>query len=169
MRKIVAAVIAVLIAAAAWWYVSPIWTLRAMRDAAKQHDAARLSAYVDYPALREDLKAKLGRYMSNEAAKVSGNAGSKLGAAIATAFLGPVVDAAASPEGVEAMFAVESGEKNGASKRAPVTAGGHPVIDRDALASFHVHGEDASKGALIFRLEGLRWKLVGVDLPTDDH
>ena len=34
MRKIVAAVLVLLIVAAAWWYVSPIWTLRAMRDAA---------------------------------------------------------------------------------------------------------------------------------------
>ncbi len=124
MRKIVAAVLVLLIVAAAWWYASPIWTLRAMRDAAKDHDAARLSAYVDYPALREDLKADLGRYVMSEAAKRPGDAGSKLGAVIATAFLGPIVDAAVSPEGVEAMLAVQNRKefrRRGPSPRARAT------------------------------------------------
>ena len=169
MRKIVAAVLVLLIVAAAWWYVSPIWTLRAMRDAAKDHDAARLSAYVDYPALREDLKADMGRYVMSEAAKHSGDAGSKLGAVIATAFLGPVIDAAVSPQGVEAMFAAENRQDFQAPKPVPVTAGDDPIIERDGLDSFRVHGKDASKGALVFHRSGLGWKLVGVDLPASDR
>ena len=169
MRKIVAAVLVLLIVAAAWWYASPIWTLRAMRDAAKEHDAARLSAYVDYPALREDLKADLGRYVMSEAAKRPGDAGSKLGAVIATAFLGPIVDAAVSPEGVEAMLAVQNRKESQAPRPVPASAGDDPVIDRDGFDSFRVHGKDASKGALVFHRSGLGWKLVGVDLPASDR
>lgn len=168
MRKIVAAVLVLLIVAAAWWYASPIWTLRAMRDAAKDHDPARLSAYVDYPALREDLKADLGRYVMSEAAKRSGDAG-KLSAVIATAFLGPIVDAAVSPEGVEAMLAVQNRKDSQAPRPVPASAGNDPVIDRDGFDSFRVHGKDASKGALVFHRSGLGWKLVGVDLPASDR
>jgi hypothetical protein len=161
MRKIIVAVLIVLIAAGAWWYASPIWTLRAMQNAAKAHDAARLSGYVDYPALREDLKGDLGAYVMRESAGAPQDGGAKLGAAIALAFLGPVVDAIVTPQGVAAMFAQQGKD----AKAVPVTTGDHPVIERDGLDSFRVHGEDASKGSLVFRRAGLGWKLVGVDLP----
>ena len=165
MRKAIGiAVIAIVIAAAGWWYVTPIWTLQAMRDAAKNHDTARLSEHVDYPALRQNLKAELGAYLAREAAKGAGDSGSKLGAAIAMAFVGPVVDAAVSPQGVEAMFAVESRGQD-ATLKVPVRAGDHPIISRAGLSTFRVYGEDPSKGALVFHLEGLVWKLAGIDLP----
>jgi hypothetical protein len=166
MRKLVAGLVVLLIAAGAWWYASPIWTLQAMRDAAKDHDEAKLSAYVDYPALRADLKRDLGAYVAAEAAKNSSDDGGRLAASIAAAFLGPVVDTAVSPAGVEAMFASEDRTAAAAvGNPARVAAGDHPVIERDGLNSFRVHGADLSKGALLFRREGLGWKLVGVDLP----
>ena len=165
MRKIMAVVLVILIAAGAWWYFSPIWTLQSMRNAAKDHDTARLSEHVDYPALRENLKASLPRYVASQAAKISDNAAGKFGAVIAGAVLRPVIEATISPEGVEAMFAAESSTRGRLSEHVPVTAGDHPVISRDGLSSFRVHGEDPSRGALVFHLEGLRWKLVGIDLP----
>jgi hypothetical protein len=164
MRKIIVAIVVILIVGGLWWYASPIWTLQAMRDAAKNHDEAKLSAHVDYPALRADLKRDLGAYVAAEAVKNSSEGG-RLTANIATAFLGPVVDAAVSPAGVEAMFASEDRTAAAVGSPARVTAGDHPVIERDGLNSFRVHGADLSKGALLFRREGLGWKLVGVDLP----
>ena len=54
-------VLAMALAAAGWWFGSPWWTLREMRAAADAHDAARLSYYIDYPALRADLKGELNQ------------------------------------------------------------------------------------------------------------
>jgi hypothetical protein len=167
VRKLIAALIVILIAVGAGWYASPIWTLSAMRDAAKAHDAERLSAHVDYPALRADLKQDIGAYVTAEAARGSPVEGGNLAAGIALAFIGPVIDAAVSPKGIEAMFVAEDRSASGARVNAvPVSTGDHPVIERGGFNSFRVHGQDASKGALVFRREGLSWKLVGVDLPA---
>lgn len=165
MRKIMVAIVVVLIALAAWWYVSPIWTLQAMRDAAKNHDAARLSEHVDYPALRENLKADLGPYVMSAAARGPGRAGGDLGAMIASAFLDRLVDGAVSPQGVEALFVAQDRTSGLAAKALPVNTGDRPVIERGGIDTFRVRGKDPAGGALVFRLEGLRWKLVGIDFP----
>jgi hypothetical protein len=168
MRKVVALFALVVIIAIAWWYASPVWTLRAMGDAAKDRDQAKLSAYVDYPALRADVKHDMGDYASAKAGKRFGEPGRALAAYIANAFGDPAVDAVVSPAGVEAMFASEQQiEAAGGRLQAPVHAGDHPVIERDGLSSFRVHGRDATKGALVFHREGLGWKLVGLDLPSN--
>ena len=165
MRKAIAAVLAMLLVIAGWWYVSPVWTLRGIRDAARQHDAAKLSKFVDYSALRDDLKTKLPRYISSEAARVSDNEGAIFAPIIAAAILKPVLDEAASPGAIQAMFGAENRDRNGL-RLAPVTAGANPVIERDGLNTFRVHGEDRAKGALVFHRYGLGWKLAGIDLPT---
>jgi hypothetical protein len=169
MRKAIAVVILITIVVGAWCYASPIWTLRAMRDAAKDRDQAKLSAYVDYPALRADVKHDIGDYASAKAGKRFGEPGRALAAYIANALGDPAVDAVVSPAGVEAMFA--SGQQldaAGTRIRVPVKAGDHPVIERDGFSSFRVRGEDAGKGALVFHREGFGWKLVGVDLPAPE-
>jgi hypothetical protein len=166
MRKLVAVLVLVVIFAAAWWYASPIWTLRAMRDAAQARDEAKLSAYVDYPALRADVKQDIGDYAAAKAGKRFGKPGQALAAYITNAFGDPAVDAVVSPAGVAAMFASEQQiEAAGGRLQAPVHAGDHPVIERDGISSFRVHGTDAAKGALLFHREGLGWKLVGLDPP----
>jgi len=170
MRKSLIAIavlaLAVVIAAAGWWYASPWWTLQAMRDAARERNAAKLSPYVDYPALREDLKGDLRRFALGEVGKSqSGDLGG-LGAALAAAVISPLVDAAVSPAGVEAMFA-EQTSKAAAARQQPLTvkAPDKPVIEREGLNDFRARGPDPSKGALLFHRFGLGWKLVGIDLP----
>ncbi len=165
MRKAVAAILVLLIVIAGWWYASPIWTLREMRDAAKTHDSARFSAYVDYPALRESLKVGLRRAANGEAGKQSDPVQS-IGAAAAFLFVGPIVDSVVTPKAVEAAFVADENRPASSLKTLPVTADEHAVIERAGLDTFRVHGTDASKGALVFHLEGLRWKLAGIDLPT---
>ena len=96
MRRAAVAILVLLIVVAGWWYVSPIWTLREMWDAAKVHDSGRFSAYVDYPALRESLKASLRRAAIGEAGKQSDPIGS-LGAAAASLFVAPIVDSSSLP------------------------------------------------------------------------
>jgi len=52
----VAAALIVTALGALWYFESPIWTLKGMKDAAQSHDADALDAYIDYPALRESLR-----------------------------------------------------------------------------------------------------------------
>lgn len=164
MRKIVAGLIVGAAVVAGWWYASPIWTLRETRDAAKNHDSARFSEYVDYSALRDSLKDGLRRVASSEA-QSRPNSIAGLGAAAASIFVGPIVDSVVTPKAMEAAFIADENRPAGSLRALPVTAGDHPVIDRDGVSTFRVHGRDASKGALVFHRYGLGWKLAGVDLP----
>ena len=78
-------------AVAGWYYLSPGWTLRSMVEAAKADDEERFSSYVDYPALREDLSAEMGRRLKAEADR-DGNPAAQLGAAMGMALMKPLVD-----------------------------------------------------------------------------
>ena len=166
MKKLLAAVVALLLLGASWFYFSPMWALRGMRDAAQARDSAKLSGYVDYEALRTDLKSDFRRLMMEEVQKQPENGFGALGAAVAMALIDPMVDAMVSPEGVEAMFNQQKQEeaKSGKPSLAAAGPGEDPVIDRVSLDEFKASGRDG-KGAMIFRRHGLGWKLSGVDLP----
>jgi hypothetical protein len=157
--------------AAGWWFGSPWWTLREMRAAAAAHDERALSAHVDYPALRASVKQQVMAAYGNGAVSEARGLGS-LGAALARALAGPVIDTLVTPDGVRAMFEVEEARKT-PSAAASAAGGGpvlpalkdRPVIERDGLDQFRVHGRDSGSATMIFRRAGLGWKLSGVALP----
>jgi hypothetical protein len=166
MRKFVIAAVAFLVAAGAWWYLSPYWTLRQMQSAAQKGDARKFSEYVDYPAVRQDLKGEFRRAILKEAAASKQNGGfAVLGSAFALALINPLIDTMVTPEGLEAAFAhrkqVAATGKVAKLPEAPAD----PLIERDGLERFTVHDKDPSKGSLVFARYGLGWKLVGFELP----
>ncbi len=164
-------VAAVLLAlGAGWWFASPWWALKAMREAANRHDAAALSARVDYPALRESLKGEMRRKIMGDAGGADGGLGA-VGNAVVMMIAGPMIDTMVTPEGIEAMFREEARRKGSpgdpSSRSLPhvAAAGDQPVIERNGLSEFRVHGKNPAEGNLVFHLEGLKWKLAGVALP----
>jgi hypothetical protein len=180
MKKIVIALGALLLAAGGWYYASPLWTLRAMKQAAVSKDSETLSRYVDYEALRTDIKGDMRRSMMSEMGKQPDNPFGAIGMAIAMNLIDPMIEAMVTPEGVEAMFAQQraadskgtgvgrsagSGQTPKAKSLAAAGPGDDPVIERVGIDEFRVSnkGED---GGLIFRRHGLGWKLSGVDIPN---
>ncbi len=163
------AAIAVLLAAGGWWFASPWWTLRAMREAAAAHDEKALSAHVDYPALRASVKREIAKQMAGSG---GGEAGGTL-ATVVAAIAGPIVDAAITPQGVQAMFEVRDVSKQGATP--PPASGGmlpslpaandRPAIEHYGIDQFRVRWHEQGTGTMVFRRYGLGWKLVGIDLP----
>src|SRR5438309_7472651 len=76
---------ALIIAAGVTWYLaSPGWTLHQMKAAADANDPDALNSYIDYSALRENLKAEIKGQMTAEAKKDQSGIGG-LGLAIGTA------------------------------------------------------------------------------------
>ncbi|AHE56518.1 DUF2939 domain-containing protein [Sphingomonas sanxanigenens] len=162
----VAALLLLVLGAAGWFYGSPVWTLRQMQRAADDRDAATLSTYVDFPAFRAAIAAEL----TDELADHAGGRDSGLGALAAT-FGGPLVDRAVdaliTPNALRRVFASEMIVDDG-SEPEPLRMklGKSPQIDRRSLSEFRVSPRDR-KGELIFRRDGLGWKLVGIDMPRE--
>jgi|SRR4051812_23539715 hypothetical protein len=148
-----------MLAAGGWYVASPGYTLKQMKAAAQANDADRLSSYIDYPALREDMKSELTARMMAEAQKDNSGFG-PLAVALGSAMVGPLVDAMISPAGVRAMML--SNRKN---RKAPAAVGEDPVIERHGLSEFVVKSKSAENGAMVFKRHGLGWKLSGIDLP----
>ncbi|MFX1761923.1 DUF2939 domain-containing protein [Paraburkholderia sp. A1RI-2L] len=94
-----------IVAAVGYGYASPYIALNNLKAAADARDAAALSEYVDYPALRASLKQQVGEMLQQrmEAAHAS-NPLMLFGAMIGNALIGPLVDAYATPEGVAALL-----------------------------------------------------------------
>ncbi|AOY93282.1 hypothetical protein BKK79_16835 [Cupriavidus sp. USMAA2-4] len=106
-RKTALGTLALLVTALASSYASPYWTLRQMHAAIKAHDAQAFSRYVDYPALRESLKAQallsLQQRLGLSGASEAPLAG--VGRLLGMAMVGTVIDAMVSPAGAMALMA----------------------------------------------------------------
>jgi Protein of unknown function (DUF2939) len=165
MKRTVGALILLAIAAGTWWYASPLWTLHQMREAARNDDAQKLSEYVDYPALREDLKGDFRRAVTSEMTKQQNDGFAMIGSAFALALIDPLIDAMVTPEGVEAVF--DQAKRNRVSGKQPKLpdVSNDPIVERKGFDEFSVSDKDPAKGSLIFKRSGLSWKLSGIHIP----
>ena len=169
--RIAALAVAVLIiaAGATWYFASPAWTLHQMKAAADANDPNALNAYIDYPALREDLKAEIMAQMTAEARKDRSGLGG-LGLAIGTAVVGPVIDGLVTPAGMRAALLArqEQAETKAAAKAgSALRIPDDPVIVRHGFSEFLVVSKQHPTRGLVFKRHGLSWKLSGVELPPN--
>jgi hypothetical protein len=167
-RKTAAIIVAALIIAlgAGWYFLSPAWTLRGMKAAAEANDPAALDAYIDYPAVREDLKAEIMAQLMAEAQKDRGGFGG-LGMAIGSAMIGPMIDGMVSPAGMRAALIAKRNQPTPAKTPPGLAVPAQPVIVRRSFSEYQVASKDQPNSGLVFKLHGLSWKLSGVDLPPD--
>lgn len=159
------------LAAAAYVYFTPHLTLRSMKAAAEERDATTFSQYVDFPAVRQSLKAELKARMATSATNQSAFPFQALGGVFGEALLEQMVDVMVRPETLAVMFQGEGPPKGGAPAAQPGLA---PDVDMDAGYDgpnhfvISVKRRDSVEGPVKFVLvrDGvLQWKLAAVDLP----
>jgi hypothetical protein len=159
----VAAALIVIASNALWYFESPVWTLKGMKDAAQSHDADALNAYIDYPALRDSLKAELMARMMAEAQKDKSGFGA-LGLAFGSAMMGPMIDGLVSPAGMRAALFASRYEKEPRAASA-LHVPKEPIIVRRNFSEFLVTAKGQPNSGLVFKRHGLSWMLSGVELP----
>jgi hypothetical protein len=160
-----AATLIVIACGTLWYFESPAWTLKGMRDAAQSRDGDALNAYIDYPALRESLKAELMARMMTEAQKDKSGLG-RIGMAFGSAIMGPMIDGLVSPAGMRAALIAE-GQQNAGAAASALHVPEKPVMVRHGFSEFVVTTKEQPDSGLIFKRHGLSWKLSGVELPPD--
>lgn len=173
-KKIAGAAIAVAIAAGALLYASPYITLHQIHSAIERKDAAAVAEHVDFPALRESVKAQVLVRMESEMdrAAIKDNPFAGLGQMLARGLVDQFTDALVSPEGV--MLMLENGKPG---KPADVAAAGVGISSGDAekprkklsveyqgWSKVFVHAK-GEPGGFVFRRDGLiGWKLVAAKM-----
>ena len=147
-RRWVIVAAALLVLGAGWWFGSPWWTLWRMASAAEAHDVKTLSGYIDYRAVRGDMRERI-----NARIRERGGLARRIGGTLEKAAMG----AAIRPEGLRASF-IFSGLRG---KEKPIGPGDIRVI-RDNFSQFRMVRRDGTGKTLVFRREWLWWKLVAV-------
>jgi len=159
-----------------WFYFTPYIAANNMKSAAEANDSATLSSYINFPSLKESLKANFNAMLATEVVKSKeGNPFEALGAALAAAFINPMIDALVTPESLTMMMQgnkpdIEKG-KPGTDKKPSEPSDtemtmGYESFDRFAV-SVRKKGDTDAPVTFVFHREGLlTWKLASLRLPT---
>jgi len=176
-------------------YASPYITLYQMRSALADNDADSFSSHVDFPSMRESLRAQLMTMMQAKMAnspEMNGNSFADLGMVMAMGFVNQAIDTMVTPAGVMTMMAqgaakparsgvpAPSPESSDAAHTGavggamPQTSGSKPKADYSVgYKNWSTVTATSRKGTddevtFIFKRDGLwSWKLSAVNLPID--
>ena len=104
-KKLIGAIIAVVIVlVGGYYFASPYLVLNSIKNAAQAGDSEKVSAYMDYPSVRQSFKDQMNAYMVKEMASKETNGWEALGTMIATTMVDKMVDAVVTPEGMTLML-----------------------------------------------------------------
>lgn len=178
--------LAVVVACAvgAYWYWSPFVSIKSMHAAAVKKDAESFNKFVDYPKVRESMKAQAGARISSALGTSApssemGRAGVAMGAMLGMSLVDRMIDAMVRPEMV--MYAMteaklKAPEPPTASREAEVATKSEKSVkwsfDRqglDRLVAYAAEDADmpmAARASFVFDRYGFSdWKLVEIRLP----
>lgn len=138
-------------------YASPRLTLWRIERASSRGDLRTVASYVDFPALRQNLKTGLRRRpdVAGDTRRIAATDG--------------LVDLIVTPEGMAGIGVLVSGPSNGPSRAsASDRSASHRIaVFRTAWGEFEARPDSARDFALVFRRSGLGWKLTDARLPAD--
>lgn len=157
MRRALLFVIFLIVACAAWAYVSPRLAAKRFRDATITGDVPALNAVVDFPALRRNLKTDL----RNHANPVSARLGTLLGGVVSDALIDRVVSASS----IIRLARYGSLDPNASSAQVELLGMGYRN-----LSDFGVTMGNARRAqdvvTFVFHRSGLSWRLAQLDIPS---
>lgn len=179
----VGALIAFLVAS---YFVSPIIALHGLTTAAKAGDRAKLERSVDFPAVRDSLKAQLKAVMTREVnadPKLRDNPFAALGQMLLIGVIDKAVDAYATPDAIANMVATNKAPERISADTPPPPPAEQPKPKAKSTTEAHYayqgvnhfHATYRDKAdqpgdelGLVMERRGLfTWKLVKIELPPN--
>lgn len=141
-----------------------------MQRAIVQGDAQSFSAHVDYPMLRQSVRAEARARLQAEAARTPPFTLKALGLSLALEYVDRMVDSAVSPETLGLVLAgtASAGAWIDTPGLASLSLLALPTteIERQGLDGFTLRAAGEEGGTeLLFRRDGLQWRLSGIHLP----
>ena len=157
-------------------YFTPHIAVYNMKKAAENKDAEALSGYVDYPSLRESLKANFNAMMVGEIAKSKNESPFEaFGAALAAALINPMIDALVTPESLAMLMKGENPQMGDTEKNREIHSSSDEAdtetsMSYEGLNQFVVtvkqKGSFENPVKLIYKRHGIfSWKLSALRMP----
>jgi hypothetical protein len=155
-----------------WFFFTPHLAVSSMKTAAEARDTATLASYVDFPSVKESLKATLNaKIVSEVSGQQEENPFAALGAAMTMAFIGPMIDALVTPESLARMMEGEKpeigespSEASKASDSSPEVSMAYQDFNR-FLVTARQKGTDNTMTFVLSRDGIASWKLTSIQLP----
>lgn len=186
MKLIVFAIILLVLTLLGWGVSGPFRTVDAIDQAVQTHDMELLNRNVDFPLLRQNLKAQMGRVI-NQKMDEEGQRNPfvhMLGAAVATLLSDSLVDALVTPEGIGRLLAgkgVEDALGDADPAPGPPAPQGQSQAAKPAPdAQRSTHWQFRSPSEFVLKVQrgdkltsfvlgryGLGWKLNNIILPVE--
>ncbi|MDB5678758.1 DUF2939 domain-containing protein [Sphingomonas bacterium] len=152
------------------WYVGSPWlTLYNIKSAVERHDVEGMIGYVDFDALRLNLKDQVHAVAAAQRVPPTDSSGWSTPNPVPQqlAALDQQIDAYVTAETARALFAKSEAPRPGADT-APGELAQDVTIDRETLGRFVARRKNDETGAgLVFTAHGLGWKLSGFRLPAN--
>lgn len=179
MKKLLLLIGLVVVLLAGWVVSGPYLTLRGLATAVEQRDTSTLDRYVDFPMLRANLRAQLDDYVVRRAGPdVQSNL---VGALLLTAgqtLSGTAVDAMVTPMGIGALLEghtlwkrasndMERSDTYAAPRAAKPLDGATHRFESTSRFTATTHTPQGAPVVFVLQRQGLRWKLVNIELPLD--
>jgi len=185
-RLAAAGILALIAALAAYWYFSPYLAMRRIQAAADAGDFETVNEHVDYPRLRENIKAQLHAAIAENMKGKEGNPFATFGADLATVVVSGMVEALVRP--VVVIYILRTGRTEPPARPASPSASPAPPasapkadsnadpkdeprwrLQRQGPNRVVFHRRDAGEDGvgLVFDRYGFAsWKLSGMQLPA---
>lgn len=177
-KKIIGVIIALAVVICGYWYATPYLALNNIKKAAQAGDSEKVSAYIDYPSVRQSFKDQMNALMVKElAVDKEANGWEALGAMIATTMIEKMVDAMVTPEGMTLML---QGKNFKDSLKPSTDETTDQAISQEKLNYsarylsmnlFEVtlkNEEKDSQLKVIMERDGLSWKVKKLVIPMDE-
>jgi hypothetical protein len=154
-----------LAAALAWAYLSPRLAAKRFRDAARARDVAALNEVVDFPAVREHLKADLNASLAERAARTDSD--NPLGTALEVGggalMVDGLVERFVSPRGIAAL--ARYGTADSSAVHVEVLAMGYRDPSSFAVTVGNNQRGTDDRVTFVFHRSGLSWRLARLEIP----
>lgn len=175
-KKITWSIIGVIILVLGYLYASPYIVLNSIKNAAQAEDIEKVSAYIDYPSVRQSFKDQMNAMMAKELMNQDTDGFAALGAMLASTMVDKMVDGFVTPEGMTLMLKgknLKDAEQDSQDAQTAETQE-QPKPEYEAgytsLNDFEVviKDQDQSKEVKVLMVrDGLSWKIHKIAVPME--
>ncbi|ADH63129.1 conserved hypothetical protein [Allomeiothermus silvanus DSM 9946] len=153
------AVLAGLLLLLAYAWFSPYLTLRGIQQSIQRNNPSALERYIDFPRVRESLRADLNRMLVEQASQDQTGFG-----ALGLLFVAPLIDQLVSvlvtPEGLASIGTGQEPQKG------DLGAVRDWRLKREGFSRALLHPKDNPNEGLLMERRGLGWKVVRLQVNT---
>ncbi|WP_119684707.1 DUF2939 domain-containing protein [Acinetobacter pittii] len=178
-KKAIGVIFGLIILIFGYLYASPYIILNSIKNALKENDSEKVSAYIDYTSVRQSLKDQMNAYMLKEITAKEANGWEALGAMMVSTLAEKMVDAVVTPEGMTLMLQGKDLRKSLTGKREEEDTHKERTDTSKieyrtrylSMSMFEVtfkNKENGSDVKIIMERDGLSWKIKKIVLPMDE-